>query len=840
MEVICPYCCCALSSGIVMNGRQWIDHVKHDLDPYVCLFEPCDTPDTLYNRSEDWLNHMRQHKLRWRCAAKSHAVLVFENRSEYEEHMSTKHKGTKSQVALLAERSSRSSGPIFESCPLCGESDSNRRLEDHVAGHLRYLALKSLPFTDDGGDDEGSEVSVKSGETDEQTRTTIIDDSDYGIPLDLDSPPTIIPLDDLGDFELMTIPVLNLDHSEWGFMPDPFATNKSQKSDPILVAFHAKANLQSQEVSIMNSADDPPAPPAEPPAETRSQEDSRLSDPNLRNGSSNAPKSDKPRPHVCATCGRSFTRLEHLKRHERSHSNEMPLECSECGLSFARRDHLLTHKQNLHMTATPSSPSVKDLRVNAITILEKLVLDERKEREDREAAHEAATQKAVLDKKAAEERAAADEKIADEAEDAEARGKAEEKVAEDIQQNLHMTATPSSPSVEDLRVNAIARLEKLILDEQKEREDREAAHEAATQKAVLDKKAAEERATTDEKIADEAEDAEARGKAEKKVAEDSQQNLHMTATPSSPSAEDPRDNAIARLEKLILDERKEREDREAVEDPRDNAIARLEKLILDERKEREDREATHEAATQKAVLDKKAAEERAAADEKIADEAAGTEARGKAEKMVAEDITKAKEEAAIPTVAEAKAKKVIEETNADAATKKPPEEKKPIKFKDIFGRKFIFPFHLCNTWQGMEELIRQAFLHLEVIGPHVAEGHYDLIGPNGDIIIPQIWDTVVEPDWTVTMQMWPIPIPETPQPAPPPPPPPPPLPLVPVAIVEEPKPATRKPPHPDWSEGWDTVEETWMIPEEDEPQEPKPATVSAATKKPPDSDWTEW
>jgi hypothetical protein len=134
----------------------------------------------------------------------------------------------------------------------------------------------------------------------------------------------------------------------------------------------------------------------------------------------------------------------------------------------------------------------------------------------------------------------------------------------------------------------------------------------------------------------------------------------------------------------------------------------------------------------------------------------------------------------------------------------------------------------------MEELIRQAFLHLEVIGPHVAEGHYDLIGPNGGKIIPQIWDTVVEPDWTVTMQMWPIPIPDTPQPAPPPPPPPPPLPLV-LAIVEEPKPATRKPPHPDWSEGWDTVEETWMIPEEEEPQEPKPAT-----EKPLDSDWTEW
>ena len=66
----------------------------------------------------------------------------------------------------------------------------------------------------------------------------------------------------------------------------------------------------------------------------------------------------------------------------------------------------------------------------------------------------------------------------------------------------------------------------------------------------------------------------------------------------------------------------------------------------------------------------------------------------------------------------------------------------------------------------MEDLIKQAFLHIEVIGPHVAEGHYDLVGPNGDIILPQVWETVVEPDWTITMHMWPIPEkPKDPEPA---------------------------------------------------------------------------
>ena len=55
----------------------------------------------------------------------------------------------------------------------------------------------------------------------------------------------------------------------------------------------------------------------------------------------------------------------------------------------------------------------------------------------------------------------------------------------------------------------------------------------------------------------------------------------------------------------------------------------------------------------------------------------------------------------------------------------------------------------------MEELIKQAFLHVDVIGPHVQEGHYDLVGPDGEIILPQIWETIVQPDWAITMHMWP-------------------------------------------------------------------------------------
>ncbi|KAF2852036.1 hypothetical protein T440DRAFT_447561 [Plenodomus tracheiphilus IPT5] len=90
----------------------------------------------------------------------------------------------------------------------------------------------------------------------------------------------------------------------------------------------------------------------------------------------------------------------------------------------------------------------------------------------------------------------------------------------------------------------------------------------------------------------------------------------------------------------------------------------------------------------------------------------------------------------------------------------------PVKFKDALGRKFSFPWGLCMTWKvwGLEELIKQAFRHIDIIGRHVHEGHYDLEGPDGKTILPQAWDRVIQPDWAITMHMWPMPEPP-PQPA---------------------------------------------------------------------------
>ncbi|KAG9565778.1 hypothetical protein KCU71_g3208, partial [Aureobasidium melanogenum] len=104
--------------------------------------------------------------------------------------------------------------------------------------------------------------------------------------------------------------------------------------------------------------------------------------------------------------------------------------------------------------------------------------------------------------------------------------------------------------------------------------------------------------------------------------------------------------------------------------------------------------------------------------------------------------------------AEAAKSAVEEESKKNASTLDA--DKAPLEFTDATGRNFTLPWHLVKTWNGMETLIRQAFVNLDRIGPHVANGQYDLVGPNDEIILPQVWDIVVQPGWNIRMQLWPM------------------------------------------------------------------------------------
>ncbi|KIW14284.1 hypothetical protein PV08_07066 [Exophiala spinifera] len=55
-------------------------------------------------------------------------------------------------------------------------------------------------------------------------------------------------------------------------------------------------------------------------------------------------------PFSCNVCKKSYTRIDHLARHFRSHSRERPYVCQSCGRSFARTDLLRRHEINHHST----------------------------------------------------------------------------------------------------------------------------------------------------------------------------------------------------------------------------------------------------------------------------------------------------------------------------------------------------------------------------------------------------------------------------------------------------------------------------------------------------------
>lgn len=206
------------------------------------------------------------------------------------------------------------------------------------------------------------------------------------------------------------------------------------------------------------------------------------------------------------------------------------------------------------------------------------------------------------------------------------------------------------------------------------------------------------------------------------------------------------EKARAKFEaELKAEEARKKKEEEARKLAEEEAKARLEAAM------RAQAEAT-------AAAEKKAKEEEEKL--KLIREEAKRKADADAAAQVEEDKVNAKKKAEAAATAkqeqEAMKKKIEEETRAKMEEAAKTKDKAPIKFKDALGRKFSFPFRLCSTWQGMEDLIKQAFHGVDGLGPQVQEGWYDLIGPDGEIILASVWEKTIQPDWSVTMAMWPM------------------------------------------------------------------------------------
>ncbi|KZL64661.1 C2H2 type zinc finger domain protein [Colletotrichum tofieldiae] len=67
--------------------------------------------------------------------------------------------------------------------------------------------------------------------------------------------------------------------------------------------------------------------------------------------------------HTCTTCSRSFTRIENLRRHQKTHRNRLPHHCTVCRKEFSRSDvlnkHRRLHQQSGHEDDAPPEKAQK-------------------------------------------------------------------------------------------------------------------------------------------------------------------------------------------------------------------------------------------------------------------------------------------------------------------------------------------------------------------------------------------------------------------------------------------------------------------------------------------------
>ncbi|KAL9619594.1 MAG: hypothetical protein Q9160_005781 [Pyrenula sp. 1 TL-2023] len=119
----CVYC--NLPNVVVRNTSEWATHILKDLYPYVCLYQPCTTPNLMYDSSRAWFSHMLSN------------------------HINPPREVT---AGVLIQEV-----PSLIRCPLCMEELRGKIAEKHIARHLQELALWTLPRHDDEEDDIGDD-----------------------------------------------------------------------------------------------------------------------------------------------------------------------------------------------------------------------------------------------------------------------------------------------------------------------------------------------------------------------------------------------------------------------------------------------------------------------------------------------------------------------------------------------------------------------------------------------------------------------------------------------------------------------------------------------------------
>lgn len=166
------------------------------------------------------------------------------------------------QLAVLADLNGRTIGPLFKSCPLCGLGEvTGSTMEDHIVGHLRSLALQSLPSYEANMAEQNDQISDQDSRSWSvpHTRSTIENDPKRGIALRFHSNGGSIAYYEHGRRHVESVPVIaegeNRRLLQWGFIPGLEGSSTPPAADPILCKFKLRSDGNIQTASQAQDED---------------------------------------------------------------------------------------------------------------------------------------------------------------------------------------------------------------------------------------------------------------------------------------------------------------------------------------------------------------------------------------------------------------------------------------------------------------------------------------------------------------------------------------------------------------------------------------------------------
>ncbi|KAL4931109.1 esterase/lipase family protein [Aspergillus undulatus] len=190
-EAQCPYCMHMIDKEQT-SKKRWRRHIMKDIEPYLCLFDDCESGSACFKTIEEWIDHMKwNHTAQHGCQVPGHEDRFFETKEELEQHLLVEHEESLPETGLgeLVKEGARPSPDILALlasclnrqekappgnillCPMCDFSlseidnavsvdvrhlsvmrfseDVYKEIRAHIASHLESLALLSLPERED-------------------------------------------------------------------------------------------------------------------------------------------------------------------------------------------------------------------------------------------------------------------------------------------------------------------------------------------------------------------------------------------------------------------------------------------------------------------------------------------------------------------------------------------------------------------------------------------------------------------------------------------------------------------------------------------------------------------